>query len=507
MSLAMQLTPADTRGFQPNPGLSMQNFTGIAHGGFGDGHNNYAHSMAWFDGHLYVGTTRQNLCMLRLQSAFETIPFYKWPVECPDTIDELDKSDRCAQIWRYDPATEQWDMAYRSPLVQSSAGGLVASEMGYRSMAVFQGESDPKPALYVAAWAPRRAPGGNILRSYDGRTFERVTRPGILEQSIQATRSLTTFNHRMFFSPTAHRAADLPGSQQNVGGLPLIFESRDPGGQKWTAVNEPGFGDLGNLGIFSLVADRERLYAGTFNLAGLQVWASECRGTPPYKWTKLLDRGAGRGPANQMVMSMKTFKGALYVGTGIQGGGNDRVNKIGPAAAELIRINPDDTWDLIVGEPREIDGMRREPLSGLAAGFGNFFNGYMWALESHNGWLYAGTNDWSVMLRWSTLSEAPPKVARFFNLLDPEVMIANASGAELWRSRDGENWMPVNRQGFGNPYNVGIRNLVSAPHGLFAGTANFFGPRVAVRHGSEWVYEDNPRGGLEVWLGSDGRAD
>jgi hypothetical protein len=310
----------------------------------------------------------------------------------------------------------------------------------------------------------------------------------------------------MFFSPTAHRAADLPGSQQNIA-LPLIFESRDPAGQEWTKVNEPGFGDIGNLGIFSLVADRERLYAGTFNLAGMQVWASDCRGTPPYKWNKLLERGAGRGPANQMIMSMTPFKGALYIGTGIQGGGNDRVNKIGPAAAELIRINADDTWDVIVGEPRDVDGHRREPLSGLRSGFGNFFNGYMWALAAHNGWLYAGTNDWSVMLRWSTLSEAPPKVVRFLKHLDPEVLIANASGAELWRSRDGENWMPVDRRGFGNPYNVGIRNLVSTPYGLFAGTANFFGPRVAVRHGAEWVYEDNPRGGLEVWHGTDGEPD
>ena len=137
------------------------------------------------------------------------------------------------------------------------------------------------------------------------------------------------------------------------------------------------------------------------------------------------------------------------------------------------------------------------------AGFGNFFNGYMWSLAVHDGWLYAGTNDWSVMLRWSTLREAPRKVVRFLNHLDPEVLIANASGADLWRSRDGENWMPVDRHGFGNPYNVGIRNLVSTPYGLFAGTANFFGPRVAVRHGSEWVYEDNPRGGLEVWHGTE----
>jgi hypothetical protein len=196
----------------------------------------------------------------------------------------------------------------------------------------------------------------------------------------------------------------------------------------------------------------------------------------------------------------------MYIGTGLQGGGNDRVNKIGPAAAELIRINPDGTWDLIVGDARDVDRKNREPLSGLRSGFGNFFNGYIWSLEAHDGWLYAGTYDWSVMLRWSTLSEAPPKVARFFNLLDPETVIANASGAELWRSRDGENWMPVNRRGFGNPYNVGIRNLVSTPYGLFVGTGNFFGPRVAVRSGSKWGYEDNPRGGLEIWLGMHGEA-
>jgi len=34
------------------------------------------------------------------------------------------------------------------------------------------------------------------------------------------------------------------------------------------------------------------------------------------------------------------------------------------------------------------------------------------------------------------------------------------------------------------------------------GTANPFGPKVAVRDGDGWRYEDNPRGGLEMWLGS-----
>ena len=289
--------------------------------------------------------------------------------------------------------------------------------------------------------------------------------------------------------------------------MPLIFESREPGAQEWTEVNEPGFGEAGNLGIFSLVADRERLYAGTFNLTGLQVWASECRGTPPYKWRKLLDQGAGRGPLNQMVMSMLPFKGALYLGTGLQGGGNDRVNKIGPAAAELIRINSDSTWDLIVGEERDVDGKRYEPLSGLRSGFGNFFNGYVWSLVAHNGWMYAGTYDWSVMLRWSTLSESPPKVGNFsiclvLNLLSPTQAVLSCGEAGMartgCRSISAVLATPI----------ISVSGIfVSTPNGLFVGTGNFFGPRVAVRRGSEWVYEDNPRGGLEIWLGNDGETD
>ena len=44
--------------------------------------------------------------------------------------------------------------------------------------------------------------------------------------------------------------------------------------------------------------------------------------------------------------------------------------------------------------------------------------------------------------------------------------------------------------------------MVSTPHGLFVGTANPFAPEVAVERVAGWNYEDNPRGGLEIWLGS-----
>lgn len=488
----------------PSPGLVKADFTCLGRGGLGDGHNNYAHSMAWFGGKLYLGTTRSNLAMLRMQSSYANMPFVCWPVESPETMDELYKLDRRAQIWCYDPATQGWEMVFRAPMVEGVGGGAkVAREIGYRSMQVFQSQNDDRPALYVSAWAPGRAPGGLILRTYDGRHFEQVSRYGILEDTpISTTRCLTAFKGRIFFAPTAKRGSD--GAQQNTTGLPVVFESNDPASDEWVAVNEFGFGDTGNLGIFTLVAEGDRLYAGTFNLDGFQVWASDCEGPKPYRWKKLVDRGGHRGPLNQAVASMAGFKGAIYVGSGIQGGGYDRVNNVGPAGSELIRINPDDSWDLLVGEPRDTPEGRREPLSVMRSGFGNLFNGYFWTLGAHEDWLYLGTYDWTVMLRWTLRDASPPRVRRLFELMSPEQMIDFEGGADLWRSSDGENWMPVCRQGLGNPYNFGIRNLVSTEIGLFVGMANVFGPRVAVRDGDSWVYQDNPNGGLEVWLGSKG---
>ncbi len=38
--------------------LSQADFRLTADSGFGDGWNHYAHSMAWFRGRLYVGTSR-----------------------------------------------------------------------------------------------------------------------------------------------------------------------------------------------------------------------------------------------------------------------------------------------------------------------------------------------------------------------------------------------------------------------------------------------------------------
>lgn len=479
----------------PPRGLSRADFTRLARGGLGDGHNSFAHSMAWFQGKIYLGTTRANLCMLRVQTSYVETPLEVWPVDCPETMDGLYTIDRRPQIWCYDPADGSWELLYRSPMVEGLGGGQVAREIGYRSMTVYHGPATAEPALYVATWAPGRAPGGLLLRCTDGRHFEPVTPYGVIDPPMSTTRSLTPFRGKLHFAPTAQRGQS--GGQQNIA-LPQVFCSATPEAGGWVPVNEPGFGDPGNLGIFSLAVASDQLYAGTLNVAGLQIWATDGEGGIPYRWRKICDRGAGRGPLNQAVACMAEFKGALYVGTGIQGGGLDRVNQVGPAPAEVLRVNADDSVDLIVADRIDED---RESLSGLRAGFGNFFNGYMWAMAEHDGWLYCGTYDWAVTLRWARLDGAPIRVRELMTRVGQENLIAAEGGADLWRTADGENWLPVDRRGFGNPYNWGIRNLVSTPVGLFVGTANVFGPTVAVREGGGWVYHENPDGGLEVWRG------
>jgi len=476
-----------------SPGLRAENFRRIAGNGFGDQLNAYAHSMAWFRDHIYVGTTRANLCMIKNRNP-PTVAF--WPTKCPDDTYDLDLR---AQIWRYDPQRDDWVRVFVSPMVDGSTGQKVPRYIGYRGMTVFRGASDPDPALYVSGWVAARAGRGPlIMRSTGGVRFKPVIEIGE-DSAVNSYRALLPFRGRLYTSPTGK-----VGGVANVAEAPVILENRDPKSTGWTAVSPPSFGDPDNTTIFELAAFNDHLYAGTLNPTnGFQIWKTRARGRPPYQWRRVINLGAWRGRLNEGAISFCEFRNALYVGTGIQNGGYDRANKVGPAAAELIRLHPDDTWDLIVGEPRRTLDGRKVPLSGRGPGFDNFFNGYIWRLAVHNGWLYAGTYNWSVMLPYLLSEKWPEPVLKMVKKAGSDNLVQDHGGFDLWRSRDGVNWIPVTTNGFNNPYNFGARTIVSTPTGLFVGTANPFGPDVAVKTATNWTYTPNAHGGLEVWLGMD----
>jgi hypothetical protein len=248
-----------------------------------------------------------------------------------------------------------------------------------------------------------------------------------------------------------------------------------------------------------MVGFEDYLYVGTFNLEGYQVWRTTAEGEPPYHWEKVIEQGAYRGPHNQCVLSMCPFKGYLYIGSAIQGGGVDRQHKIGPAPPELIRLKVNGQWDLLVGEARETPDGYKQPLSGYLPGFDNFFCGYFWRMCEHDGWLYLSTFDWSGVLGYAQRHNWPQPFTNLVNDLGTQFIMDNHAGFDLYRSYDGENWVPVTTSGMGNPYNLGLRTMVSTPKGLFLGTANPFGPKVIPLHGDRYI--PNPRGGCEVFCG------
>ena len=79
-------------------------------------------------------------------------------------------------------------------------------------------------------------------------------------------------------------------------------------------------------------------------------------------------------------------------------------------------------------------------------------------------------------------------------------------GFQLWATADGESWRAITLDGFGDPYTVGIRTMISTPHGLFLGTLNH---REAERI---WFLRTGRRGqaagtgGFDVYLARDGLA-
>jgi len=469
------------------PGLSTRDFELVAKGGFGDGLNAYAHSMAWFNGHLYVGTTRGNFPFMKLRLP---IGMDVWPVECPEDPYSLDMR---AEIWRYDPLTDEWERVYKSPIITGSHGKPIPRELGLRGMLVYDGKPDEPPALFVSTWSPARGPGPLLLRSEDGRHFEPTCEPGLVGLPVTTIRTITQFKGRLFTTPAGSR-----GGNPNVSAHSVVYESRDPARGGWEPVSDFGFGDAGNKTIFEMVGMGDHLYVGTFNLEGFQIWRSTVDGEPPYTWERVVEKGAYRGPLNQCVLSMYPFKGALYIGGGIQGGGIDTQNGVGPAPPEMIRVFPDGQWDLIVGDSRDTPEGYKPAMSGYMPGFNNFFNGYFWRMCEHDGWLYMGTFDWSSVLGYANRRKWPEAFVNIVNFMDAKTIMDNQSGFDLYRSFDGANWVPVTTNGMNNKYNMGLRTMVSSPHGLFLGTANPFGPKVMPLGGDRYV--PNPRGGCEIFL-------
>ncbi|MCA9869048.1 MAG: hypothetical protein KC487_01470 [Anaerolineae bacterium] len=433
------LTPSQLTQDEPLYVANDLVFRQAAPQGFGDRQNSWAWSMYWWKGKLYVGTNRAWHCAEHagLNSAFPL--FIKYPPKDPDaqcTPDPTELPLR-AEIWCWTPGKDSWERLYQSPQdvsIPGKSGKLTAHEVGFRYMAEFT-EPDGTEALYVssvnARFIFRPFPSPRILRSVDGKTFEPLPQdPGTFMGTLDkcSFRTLVVYKDRLFVHV---------GSVRGEG---IILESADParGNDSFRQISPK------DMRAFEMVTYNGYLYVGLRDpKKGYSVCKTDATGSAPYQFTTVVEPGAFAANPSFSVISMFVFQDRLFVGTDRPG--------------EVIRINPDDTWDLVCGAPRETPDGWKYPLSGLDTGFGNWLNAHIWRMNEYNGRLYIGT--------WNMATD-------FRRVADADAYLRPHYGFDLFETTDGWHFTPVTTNGFGDIYSNGVRSFASTPHGLFVGTAN-----------------------------------
>jgi hypothetical protein len=429
--------------------------------GFGDRQNSYAWAMEWWNGYLYVGTSRAFRCVeiAAINTYFPGITPYPPndpDIECTPEWEDLPLQ---AEIWRYSPSMNTWEMVYRSPNdipIPGQPGKFVARDIAFRDMIVFT-DPDGTEALYVSGVSARdlyrNIPPPRLLRTTDGENFAAVPQdPGTNWGDItnESLRTLAEYNDQLYV---------VSGSLYGAGAL---YAAANPAGgnDNFRQVNDPDPpGTTPPLRIFEMLAFDGELYIGTRDATnGYSVLKTDGEGSPYHTFTEVVPPGAYRTGENKAegVISMYAFKGHLYVGTDkVKGNQAVPENNIG---AELIRIHADDSWDLVMGASRNTPMGSKTPLSGIGDGFGWPYNIHVWRMMEHRGNLYIGTADAATAYRQTAAGPS----------LEPKM------GFDMWVTPDGTNFTKISDNGFGDKFDFGIRNWASTPYGLFFGTANYY---------------------------------
>lgn len=235
--------------------------------------------------------------------------------------------------------------------------------------------------------------------------------------------------------------------------------------------------------------------------------------------------------ALERILFSKTGKNA----NGQFGGGLDCrfLNANLDQSVSLYRMDKNENMELVVGNSTKM--FPNGSLSGLKSGFGRNENQYIWRMEVYDGKLYVGTHDASSLLecfgqfvngnllkrtpsewkdQWSYLKalmkaletvdpngngnpDALAQTIKFsYNFVFKNITVRNMASAikllnylrtakrgfDLYVTEDGVNFETVTIDGFGDPYNHGLRVFATTDQGLCLGTANpFYGTQIWIQ--------------------------
>ena len=426
--------------------------------------NNYAWCMAEFEGYIYVGTARN--------IPWNTIGLLGENAKAPLLISN-DSKNNSGEIWRYKKDESlPWKRVYRAEDNSETNG--------FRFMIVHASENS-SPALYAASFSL----GGNmvILKTTDGSNWTKVS-TGIKGGS---SRSMVSFNGLLY-------VAVIDDSVALGGDKPLLYYSKDPEFYDFQLVfdsEDPnlikGKNPIG--GIDNIIAFNDKLYVCISTDNGMEVWRSNSEIPKLNDWTLVGDKGFGDS-LNRNAMAVTVYDEYLYISATKK----FPLVLLIPIGADLIRIDKNDNWEVIVGgEPiipsKPETGERNKSKSGYLSGFSNPFNVYIWQLKEYSNCLLATTFDHGtnmetlrniVLLNKDLIVE---KVGE--NLYDLILKLYELilylfekfnykKGFDFYVSFDGIHFKSLNLSGLGNSNNYGGRMLMVDGSELYLGTANPF---------------------------------
>ena len=235
--------------------------------------------------------------------------------------------------------------------------------------------------------------------------------------------------------------------------------------------------------------------------------------------------------ALERILFSKTGKNA----DGQFGGGLDCrfLNANLDQSVNLYRMDKNENMELVVGNSTKM--FPNGSLSGLKSGFGRNENQYIWRMEVYDGKLYVGTHDASSLMecfgqfvngnllkrtpsewkdQWNYLKALMKALATVdpngtgnpdtlaqtikfsYNFVFKNITVRNMASAikllnylrtakrgfDLYVTEDGVNFETITIDGFGDPYNHGLRVFATTDQGLCLGTANpFFGTQIWIQ--------------------------
>lgn len=427
--------------------------------------NSYAWSMAELGDYIYVGTER-NLFSTAAKA---------WNENTPSSL--ASDSDNTAEIWRYKKGSGPciWQRVFKAKPCDNV--------IGFRSMVMH--DNGKECALYAAGVGKKVS----LYKSIDGIHWRKIDTSNI---SGTSSRALVSFKRKLYIATL----------EEAIGGnIPFLYSSYDPEIKPFKSVidmrkinfdrSKNPVGGIDDLKVFN-----NRLYVGIATDNGAEIWRSNDCKPRTNNWTLVADKGFG-DKLNTSIMSSGVFKDHLYVAVSKK----IPLALMAPLGFDLIKIDKKDNWELVVGGKPILPtcpftGYRNIATSGYKSGFNNFFNVYGWQVSSFKDNLIITTLDFSTNVKTIITSLIYNKntyidkwgCKNYYNLLTCYGKIYSIIqkynypiGFDMYASKDGCHFKPINLNGLNNSNNYGGRTLyVSSENDLYLGTAN-------------------PFDGLEVW--------